>query len=628
AMIRCILFLAICCMCAGAASAQGTAEKAVAALFAAEPDGKKQGKDDAGARLYFALTALEQRFLDAGNFKRAAIVREAVTSVEVIHGSFAAKAAPEARIGLKPDQASTTGAIRLDRGQGILVGWKNQGNSAQWDILTMEPGRYDVLAHYSVSDGQSVEGMRQRAGGSFIFRQEGGLSGLSGGQTERITHRVVSTGGWDKFSPVNIGQMEFTRTSSTVVIECATAEELGVMHLKGLELRKLPRASVSELAEQFAALQAAHVREVDSLIAPLEQHYLENLRQLKSSPKTKTEIERIQKAVVRRNEEQGSDAIRSSDVAEVRLSATNHETMSLSGQAVVHSSGEFVTGLRPPGAYVQWSLNRHFAPPGDYEVAIEFRTSEKMGGAFRILCGAESLTSRVRMGPFGSLNRDFRRQRVGRLRIPVSARNIRFEPQELEVRDGMLCDLRSLTLTPLSAVKRITKHADSYVEWRDATFFKRASNTGNRFAVRHLEKIHVIQLYAVICPPGSTKETRTEPYEKMKNHFGVSANDLARGGRQAAQLSEEALSGKSFSIFTAGKKNESGALWAWVLVDKDSLLSGRLVEKGLAEIDGELAAVPSAICTGINGARHQVWLRAREKEASDAKEGLWRYRRE
>lgn len=626
-MMRLILVLAIlCAFCGRSTFAQGTAEKAVAALTATEPDALKEGNKDAGARLYVALIGLEERFLKSRNLRRAQIVRKAIDDLEEVHGGFELEELPEARIVLKPDGAKTTGAIRLDRSKGVLVGWKNKGNTATWDVGQMEPGLYELHVQYSVGETQTDGGKRRRAGGLFAIRQ---LSNLAGESAERIVHEVASTGGWDKFSVTKIGMMAFSRTSATIVAECGEAEELGVMHLRGVELRKISASSKIDgdaLEQDFIALKAAHAREVASLNTSIERRYVEALRGLGANPKAQKEIARIvgSKGNRRGNQENGGNG----KSGEFLLLATDERNTSLSGKAVIHSSKGYVTGLRPPGTYVQWDLGRFPVPAGDYEVSMDFRTTEKMGGEFRIYCGSEILTRSVRIGPFGSMNRDFRSQRLGRLRVTPSVRSIRLEPLELESRDGSLCDLRSLTLIPLDAVKEKVEHSDGYIEWNGVTFVESPANTGDRFAVRHQGKTHLVQLYAIQCPPGSTRETRGDDFASSRDHFGVSANDLARGGRQATQATKDSLAGKPFSIFTKGKKTSTSALYAWVVIEGDTLLSGRLVEEGLGEKGGELSSVPAAICKGIDERKYQSWLDEKEKEASAAKQGIWRYRRD
>ena len=609
-------------------------EAALASLKKLEPEAMQEGKRDAGSRLYFMLVSLEQQFAAAGKYQRAIAVKEEMAALEEIHGSLEPSSVKKVRIALKPEKAQTTGAIRFDRTENVLVGWKNEGNAASWDIRSIQPGRYKVIAFYGVSDSQTdrSSGKRQRAGASFVVRKE---SGLVGEAPERIIHRVSSTGGWDKITPVECGQMAISRKSATIVVECGSAEELGVMHLRGIELRRMTTVAPGEnarLRARFATLRSAHAREMDAQLTPIENSYIAELQKSKQLALAKTEMKRVRgDAAARREQIAGKELIAAAPHTDGHhvLSATDSLTTFLAGQAAAHSSGEFVTGLRPPGAYVQWNLDRLRIAPGDYEVTIDFRTAEKMGGKFRIISGSEQLTDRIRLSPFGTLNRDFRSKSAGKLRITAAARTIRLEPVELDSREGVLCDLRGITLTSITAaVAADRQHPDGYTEWNRVILVKAASNTGDSFYVRHRSKKHRLRLFAVTCPPGSVREAKKDAFKSARDHFGVSANDLARGGRQAAQMVEDLLGREPFTIFTNGKKTKGGALFAWILVEDDTLLSARLIEKGLAGISGEEAAVPEVIGRGFNHGKYKTWLEAREKEAAEKKEGIWRYHRD
>ncbi|MEZ5325300.1 MAG: hypothetical protein R3F19_09570 [Verrucomicrobiales bacterium] len=542
-------------------------------------------------------------------------------------------AVQQSKLVLKAKDARTTGAIRYDRTQNALVGWKNAGNAAFWDLQSIDPGRYDVLALYSVSTGRENpgDGRQLSAGGTFIVRQE---TGLVGDVTESVSHRVASTGDWDKFTSVKCGQMTFSRTSATFVVECGNAEELGVMYLREMELRKVGDGAGGRernVADQFSSLAAAHLQEVETLLSPIEKVYLAALRKYKDSPEAKEEIERKELEIAERRKQMAQSAPpeRATPVGGVHvLSAIDREATYLSGKAVVHSSGEFVTALRPPDSYVQWDLDRLKVAPGDYDLIVEYRTMDNMGGEFRVQCGSESVDGRVRLSPFGELNQDFCSQRAGKLRVTSGARTIRFEPLDLDSRDGSLCDLRKLTLEPSTgrAVEHV--HVDGYTEWNGATFVDGGDSAGDRFTIRYGGKNYSIRLYAVTCPPGSTSETKSDDFKSVRDHFGVNPNDLARGGRLAAQATADVLGRGPFSVFTKGKKAKDGARFAWVVVENDTLLSGILVGRGLASIDGEESAIPEAIGRGIDGAKYKAWLQSQETEAKAGKEGIWRYHRD
>jgi hypothetical protein len=622
---------------------QTDAKAAIQATRQFEPKAMDADKRESARRLYLGLSTLERYFAGQRQYRSAAAVQKEMAALTKVHGPLEAEVADKQHLSLvlQSAEAKTTGAIRYDRTDNALVGWKNEGNEASWELPSIDPGQYEIFATYGVTDSQTDpgNGKRRRAGGSFTVRQ---ATGLVGEGTETITHRVTSTGDWDKFTVVKCGQMHFPRRSATVAVICGDAEELGVMHLRSLELRKIAGVKANDgrsISDQFQNLTGAHAREVETLLSPIEKTYLAALQKLTDAPSVKKEIDRQQQEMEERRKALAKTTVPERPAADggvhvLSATVTDGDAMFLFGQAAVHSSGEFVTGLRPPDSYVQWNLNQLQVAPGDYEVIVDCRVNENMGGEFRIQCGSESVNGRVHRSPFGEINGDFRSLRFGILRITAAARGLRFEPLELDNRDGMLCDLRKITLEPFNGngngngngIQHV--HPDGYTEWNRVTYVKGGSNSGDQFTVRHDGGNHQLRLYAVTCPPGSTSETRSEDLKNVRDHFGVSPNDLARGGRLAAQATEDALGRGPFSIFTKGKKAKDGAIFAWVVIENDTLLSGILVGRGLASIGGEEASVPEAIGRGIDVAKYRAWLEARGKEAKAAKEGIWRYHRD
>ena len=589
--------------------------------------------NDRGAlqRLFFALLSLEMRRASSGDYAGAQRAKEEANVLEQSHGPFRPDREGQ-RITLGAAGARTTGAIRVGRGNNVLVGWKHAGNEAAWDVRAIKPGTYDVVATYGVADNDidPATGRTVGAGGTFIVRQ---ATSLAGDAPERITHKVSSTGGWNDLVSIKCGQMSFQRTSATIVVECASAEAAGLMHLKKLELSEVSSSEGGhniDVEARFSALQVAHDREVDKLLAPIEKKYLKALNAFSVDSNTKEDVERLRAELTARHQaDDVRDIDHRSSGKEVVLSAIDNLSGFVSGAAAIHSSGNYVTGLRPPDGYVQWSLEELGVPPGEYVVVAEFRTAEKMGGKFRLVCGSEKVLGSLRVGRTGgAINRSFRTQRLGRLRISSAARTIRFEAAELDRREGTLCDLRRIVLKPVGSSKTRTKHPDGYVEWTGATFSESIPSMGDRFGVRHDGRIHRLRLYAVTCPPGSTRVARKEELSGARDHFGVSPKDLARAGRQATQFTETILKQQSFSVFTMGAKSTDGFTYAWIVVDGGALLSALLVENGLAIIDGEDGALPEVVSSGVDAAAFDGWLRVREDEARDRKEGVWRYRRQ
>lgn len=614
-------------MAAVSAQESATADPGIVALKGLEEKAVAEGSREAVERLYHALIDLEQRRAEASDYTGAQRARAEADVLNEAHELIHGKPDDSPVLALEAGQARTTGAIRFDRGEDALVGWKNAGNEAVWDVNQIKPGRYAVTAHYSVGDKVQApgNGRELRAGGVFMVRLATGLQGHKPGS---FTHRVTATGGWNTFLSARCGELEIRATSATIAVRCVRAEELGIMHLRRMELRPvadLPSVGSEEIAHRFDALRRAHMREVETLLAPLEERYLEALDGLGDDPEAVGEAERLRREMAARRNAPSSGEDGSGPIV---LAATDKLGTSLGGPAEVHPGGAYVTGLRGRGAYVQWDLERSRVSSGDYEVTIRFRTTERMGGQFRLLCGAERVVGRLRHRSLANVEAAFRSRRFGPLRVPPGARTLRLETVEPDVRDGMLCDLQSITLEQV-ALDAEHKHDDGYTEWSRATFAAgpAGNDAGDRFSVFHNGKVHHLRLYAVTCPPGNTRDARGDAFKPMRDHFRVNANDLARGGRLAAQFTGDALRSRPFTVFTKGEQSKDGLTLAHVLIDDDTLLSAALVSEGLAMISGDDAEVPGFVQPGVNAAQYRSWLQKREKEAGNNDEGVWRYSR-
>ena len=196
------------------------AKAAIKATRQLEPEAMDADKRDSAERLHLGLSTLERYFAEQRQYQAASAVQNELVELSKVHGPLAAEVRDKQQRGLvlQSADAKTTGAIRYDRTDNALVGWKNEGNEASWELSSIDPGQYEIFATYGVSDSQTDPGggKRRRAGGSFTVRQATGLVGEGG---ETITHRVTSTGDWDKFTSVKCGQLVFPRRSATWCVE-------------------------------------------------------------------------------------------------------------------------------------------------------------------------------------------------------------------------------------------------------------------------------------------------------------------------------------------------------------------------------------------------------------------------
>lgn len=238
-----------------------------------------------------ALASLEAQAAESGDYETALAARQRREELAQYYSSRDAD--PGQVIVLKPADAKTVGAVTVDKTDNTLTNWRTVGSSAVWDIFRVTPGAYTVSLTCGVADSAPASASVVLAGGS-LEAQTGGeiefqeVTNLTGTDAGKLTTALESTGGWNKFETIVLGEIKLARTSARLSIRAARLRGTGgLMHLKEIRLtptrptpapvdRKTAGAALAELEK----IRASHQARLKELQQPVLDAHLAKLAAL------------------------------------------------------------------------------------------------------------------------------------------------------------------------------------------------------------------------------------------------------------------------------------------------------------------------------------------------------------
>lgn len=159
--------------------------------------------------------------------------------------------------------------------------------------------------------------------------------------------------------------------------------------------------------------------------------------------------------------------------------------------------------------------------------------------------------------------------------------------------------------------------------WRTlegTAYVENPANDGDSFHAKRNTRDYVLRLYFVDAP--ETDDRFPERLKEQADYFGVTVEQVVAGGVEAARRVEERIKDKKLEVHTryedargAGRKKR---YYAMVRVE-ERWISEWLVEQGLARVHGVGRDLPD----GSSAQKQWNRLRKLEKEAKEAKRGLW-----
>ena len=180
-----------------------------------------------------------------------------------------------------------------------------------------------------------------------------------------------------------------------------------------------------------------------------------------------------------------------------------------------------------------------------------------------------------------------------------------------------------VTVLGLLAVLPAASAADTRSKWKrlDACrYVADKSNDGDSFHVQCGRERFVVRLYFVDAPESDA--SFPERVRQQYDYFGVTMDELTRGGARARDYVDALLRTRSFSIYTrysfAQGRSKNTRYYGLVAVDNRYLHEILLVE-GLARNKGSRVALP----TGEGPKVYIPILESLEDRARMHRKGLW-----
>jgi endonuclease YncB( thermonuclease family) len=159
--------------------------------------------------------------------------------------------------------------------------------------------------------------------------------------------------------------------------------------------------------------------------------------------------------------------------------------------------------------------------------------------------------------------------------------------------------------------------------WRTldgVSFVENTSNDGDSFHAKRNSREYIFRLYFVDTP--ETDDRYPDRVKEQADYFGVTPEQVIAGGKEATKITQKFLEKADITVRTQ-YENARGAsdikrYYAMVQVG-DRELCELLVEQGYARVYGVGRELPDGT------AEKSMWSRLRklEKEAKEAKRGLW-----
>lgn len=255
-----------------------------------------------------ALASLEAQAADSADYATALAAHQRRREIADDYANHDVDAGQV--IVLKPADAKTVGAVTLDQTDNTLTNWRTAGSSAVWDIFKVTPGAYTVSLICGVADSAPASGAAILAGAG-IEAQTGGevefqeVTNLAGSDTNGLTVALKSTGGWDSFETLVLGEIKLTRTSARLAIRATRLRGTGgLMHLKEIHLTPVrptveppDMETANSLVAELEKARASHRAKLRELGEPVLNAHLAKLTALGDELGAKHDVEGAQAIV-------------------------------------------------------------------------------------------------------------------------------------------------------------------------------------------------------------------------------------------------------------------------------------------------------------------------------------------
>lgn len=154
----------------------------------------------------------------------------------------------------------------------------------------------------------------------------------------------------------------------------------------------------------------------------------------------------------------------------------------------------------------------------------------------------------------------------------------------------------------------------------DCVYLADKSNDGDSFLVQCGRERFFVRLYFVDAP--ETDLDFPDRVRQQYDYFGVTADELTRGGSLARDHVQRVLAPRRFAVHTrkvfAQGRSKHARYYALVQVE-GRYLHEILLEEGLARNRGTRVALPS----GVKARAHANALQVVEDRARDFRKGVW-----
>jgi hypothetical protein len=447
------------------------------------------------SRWQAAMESLEKQKVEAGDFDGAALVR----AKRLGQSSGAAAAAlGKGPVILNGAMARTGTALDFADSKKEVARFRRSGAMMEWDLPGQVPGTYQVNLFFSVMGDKdendqpdpfidpktalpvrnNTSGMESMAGGVVEFRK---ITNLKEGGT-LLRRSVRSTGGWAKPRSITLGTVELDSKISKFSLRAVDGLPAGVMDFQRIELVPLNQSSTPGVAadpaglKEFTRLKEVYQKQFSDQTRSLTARYLKNLAELEVAALRAGDNDNI--ALIRQEKkriEAGGTAPATAVAADATfvLPVTEKLYMMVRGEAKLTNQGDYLTRLRPAKTgEVIWKLAGLGIPSGTYTVELNSRLSPGNGGKATLQAGStggeagpvldfevkayESKGGNITTIINGNVVEKpdqppiVQTQRIGKVTIPRGAQYLTLRVESLANPQSWLCDLKNLTLKPVT----------------------------------------------------------------------------------------------------------------------------------------------------------------------------------
>lgn len=162
--------------------------------------------------------------------------------------------------------------------------------------------------------------------------------------------------------------------------------------------------------------------------------------------------------------------------------------------------------------------------------------------------------------------------------------------------------------------------ARGWTELDGVSYDQEKYSDGDSFRASRNRSRYIFRLYYVDAP--ETDDRYPDRLQEQAEYFGLTPEQILKGGKQAAEWLHNTLSKSTFTVYTryadARGASDRKRYYAMVKIG-DRWLSELLVENGFARVFGSDSDLPDGTSARIYWSR----LRKLEREAKEARRGLW-----